>query len=396
MSPVQEGCHQHVQPSLPLASVLDHTAVSVPAHDLAAVSLLESRPLQQESPSASLFAVPPIQPQHGMAPTQDAQEHAAAQRPDTGQTRPPASYAHALPRPSRSFQPSPQQAAAAQSGMLQPFPGSGAQAGIRRTGGSPQQRLAQPGQAGQMGVLQSGSSEELARALADLTQMVSCARSDHVQGASPGAACPAQPPSLNALLVPARTGQRLPGQQQAAPHQQHVFPPQVHAEQQMSQHRRPEPRLELSSIKCSSGPQISAAVRLQASAIQRQGTQQPATPVVAQQQPLGHDHDSKRKRDSSQVCTVPEHPGQPPSVAEDTALPSKRAKLYGNPSQMEHTATQMPPLQTQAGPCVPPAGISHGEKSPPTAQARSLHATLRCAPNLMPYVTVLKGLSMHA
>ena len=397
----QEELHQKAQasPSLPVASAPQHRAVSAPAQELAAVSLSEHRPQQKAHLSTALDAVLPSPPQHSMAPHQAAQELAAGQRHDTQQTGPPALCAHLLCSPSLRFQPSPQQPVAAQSGMLQPFPGNAAQMGILRAGGSPQQRPAHPGQAGQMGVLQSGSSEELARALADLTQMVSCARSDHAQGASPGAARPAQPAQLNALLMSVHTEQQLPGQQQAAPDQQHVPHPQVHAEQQASQHREPGPRLELDDIVRPSGPQLHAAVQPRASATQRQGIQQPAKPVVVQQQHSVHDHEGKRKRDSSQVCAMPQHPGQPSAAVEDEALPAKRAKLCGRPSQMDDTVNQMPPLQTQTGPHVAhgaPAGINHGVRLPPAAQARSLHATLRCAPNITPHVTALRRSSTQA
>ncbi len=387
-----EVSHQQAQPSLLVASGVDVGAAAVPTQGNAVARISEDQRQQRGPPSAGFHARLPSQLQHGIAPTQEAQEHAAARRPDTRQTDPPASVAHAPSSPSLSFQPFAQQPAAAQSGMLQPFLGSGAQAGIARSGRSPQQRLAQPGQAGQMGVLQSGSSEELARALADLTQMVSCARSDHALGASPGAARPDQPAQFDAFLVPARTEQQLPGQQ-------HMPHSQVHAGQQMYQHIEPESRLELDTSMQPSGAQTSATVQLEGSAIRRQGTQQPAAPVIAQRQRSGCDHEGKRKRDNLQVCTAPQQPGRPSATSEDAALPSKKAKLDGSPPKMNYRASQMPPLQTQSGACVAhgsPAGISYGAKLPPAAQAWSLHAALRCAPEVMPHITVLTRMSMHA
>ena len=58
--------------------------------------------------------------------------------------------------------------------------------------------------AARKGVLQSGSSEDLAKALANLTQMVSCARSERGQHAAPSSACLPAADSRNQLLwIPA-------------------------------------------------------------------------------------------------------------------------------------------------------------------------------------------------
>lgn len=224
--------------------------------------------------------------------------------------------------------------------MIQPSLGSGAQEGRVRPGGSPEKQLAQPAQPAQMGVLQSGSSEELARALADLTQMVSCARSDPNQGAYPGSARLAQFSQLGTRLVPARTEQQLPCQHQALPEQRSLPPSQVYAGQQASQHRGvPDPMKDLNSTvhpplplseaqrsgsdephACSSaeqhrlvpdkqlspllGLQSSTALQLEPPDIQRQS---------AQQHHSGEQNNSKRKRDSSQPCRVDQPQYDPPS-----------------------------------------------------------------------------------
>ena len=388
-----------------------------PAHLGVAAPQNSQHAQDQAAQMAALSQGLPRQPLHSMDPHQEAQEHAAAQRPDAQQTLPPASCAHALFPPRSSCEP-----AAAQRGMLQPSLGTEAQEGRVRLGASPEKQLAQPAQPAQMGVLQSGSSEELARALADLTQMVSCARSDPNQGAYPGAARPAQVSQLDTCLVPIRTEQQLPCQHQAPPEQTLLPPSQVRAGQYGSQHRGvPESMKDINSTIHPSlsfgeaqrpftngsdephpsspaeqhmllpdkqlspvlGLQRSSGVQLEAPDTQRQGPQQPATPVTAQQHHSGEEHERKRKRDSSQPCRLYQPLTHPTELERDCKAPLKRVKLSNTPSQMDHTASQMPPLQTQAGPYVAhdsPADISLGVESPPVAQARSLHATLRCAP----------------
>ena len=387
-----------------------------------AVSPSECQHQRQGCLSAGVSVMLPRQPQHSMAPHQEAHEHAAAQRPDAQQTVSPASSAHALFRPRSSCKPSAQQIAATQRGMLQPSLGAEAQEGRVRPGGSPGKQLAQPAQPAQMGVLQSRSSEELARALADLTQIVSCARSDPNQGTYPGAARPAQLSQLDTCLVPMRTEQQLPCQQQAPPEQTLLPPSQVYAEQYGSQHRGvPDPIKDANSTihpslsfgkaqrpltDGSDEPQLSSpaqqhmlvpdkqlspllglqcpsGLQLEAPDIQRQGPQQPAKPVTVQQHHSGEDHERKRKRDSSQPCRLYQPLIHPTELERDCTATLKRVRLSNTPSQMDHTASQMPPLQTQAGPHVAhdsPADISLGVESLPSGQARSLHATLRCAP----------------
>ena len=64
-------------------------------------------------------------------------------------------------------------------------------------------------EAARVGVLQSGSSEDLAKALANLTQMVSCARSEKGQHGAPGSAClPAVANQDQLLRLPTSYGQQ--------------------------------------------------------------------------------------------------------------------------------------------------------------------------------------------
>ena len=422
----QEISCQHVQPSHPIAPGAEIGTSPVPAQGSTAASLSQCQHQGRHNLSAGLCAMQPVhrQPQDSMVPDLEMHERTVAHGADITNTSPPASSAQTsrVSRPEFSFQPSAQQPARAQRGMGHPFSGTGAQAGIGTPGERPQQELAEPGQAAQMGVLQSGSSEELARALANLTQMVSCARSDHAQDAYPGGAGPAQPSQLNALLDAARAEQQQPCQRQPALHEQHVSPLLVTAEQQVSQHRESDSRPDLSGIfmttpSCLSraaqqasvasgagkapasslaeqhmqmsdkqlspllGLQHPAQLQLNGAGIRRQVPQQPTMPVLAHDHHTGPERDSKRKRGSPQVHEVPQHPRQPSGLAEDSALPLKRAKLNGNPSQMEHTASATHLLQTQAEPHVAdesPADISLGVAPPLVAGACHLHATLRC------------------
>ena len=422
----QNNSHQHVQPNLPMAPGAEIGTLPAPAQGSTAANLSQCQHQGGPNLSAGLCAIQPVhrQPQDSMVLDQEMHEHTVAHGADITNTSPPASNAKTsrVSRPEVSFQPSAQQPARAQRGMSHPFSGTGAQAGIGTPGGRPQQQLAEPGQAAQMGVLQSGSSEELARALANLTQMVSCARSDHAQDAYPGGARPAQPSQLNALLDPARTEQQLPCQSQPALHEQHTSPPLVNAEQQVPQHRVTDLRPDLNSITMTTphclsraaqqvlvasgagkapssslaeqhmrvsdrqlspllGLQHPAQLQLNGAGIQRQVPQQPTMPVLAHDHHTGPERDSKRKRGSPQVHGVPQHPRQPSGLAEDSALPLKRAKLNGNPSQMEHTASATHLLQAQAEPHVAdesPADISLGVAPPLVAGACHLHATLRC------------------
>ena len=445
--PMQHTSNQHTPSSLPLAWEAIGTA-SMPDMCHTAASLSEAQHVMQySSPAGADLAM------HAHTGSQqdneahtEAHEHAAVQRARASSAQLPLSYldlstassaAQAQAnRPMASSQPSAQQDMGAQRSILNSSSRHVALAGIARPGTSPQQRPAQHDEAAQKGVLQSGSSEELARQLANLTQFVSCARSDRGQDVYSGVPCPAGTSQPHAFPAHAPAGQQLTHQELPVPN--HLSPSQVHAGNPLSQHRElgqgpdggssiSQPLPQNTSARQSNAVigkhvhpasslarqqshvadtqrsplhsmQHTASAQRREPCQDRHASQQCAMPAASQQLHSGHQHEAKRRRGSPHICRGSHQPKEPGEFQEDSAPPVKRAKLDGTPLHREYDAARIAFTQTQAAgtghhtPHSFAADISLGADLRPAAGAHSLHAILRCVSSwILPDKAILIG-----
>ncbi len=433
--PMQHTSNQHAPSSLPLAWEAIGT-VSIPDMCHTAASLSEAQHVTQySSPAGADLAMHAhAGPQQDNEAHTEAHEHAAVQRARASSAQLPLSYLElstASPaaqaqanRPRASSQPSAQQDMGGQRSVFNSSSRSVTLAGVVRPGTSPQQRPAQHDEAVQKGVLQSGSSEELARQLADLTQFVSCARSDRGQDVCSGVPCPAGTSQPHAFPPHAPAGQQLTHQAPPVPKQHHVSPSQVHAGHPLFQHRElgqgPDGRSSIgqpfpqsTSAQQSTGVigkhvhsagllagqrchvadtqrsplhsmQKTALAQRRAPCQDRHASQQCAVPVASQQLHSGHQHEAKRRRGSPEICRGSHQRNTPSDLQEDSAPPVKRAKLDGIPLHREYNAARSAVTQTRATEIGHhtrhsiAADISLSANLRPAAGAHSLHAILRC------------------
>ena len=285
-------------------------------------------------------------------------------------------------------------------------------------------------EAARKGVLQSGSSEDLARALANLTQMVSCARSETGQHGAPGTAClpasdnynqrlrlpascdqqtaPYSPrvgapvqhqPSRPSLVFPKQTAQ--PGQADVGvsasgsmslslPHnlaaqtstdtsENHSNPPSSVAAQPASQ----ADRAHLESCRVSSTP-----VHSSLHGADLQGTVSAEMAATSQPRQADNEHGVKRKWKGLDASRGLQKSQEPRNAQIDLQPAAKRGRPGREPFQMEHrqqliSQLAWPACTHDAVQASPQAALSIAAGQDmqldlrPAAGVKGLHATLR-------------------
>lgn len=232
--------------------------------------------------------------------------------------------------------------------------------GAAGPGSSPQRSAAlhhaQRDAAAQAGVLRSGSSEELVRALADLTQMVSCARSDWGVGLASADACIPRPLLQQSQPhADAPGGDYLPGPPlQASPPHSDV---PAGACFQRPPLQPPQPRVDAPGGACLPGPP------LQPSQPQSEAHGSACLPGLHLLQPPQHWADAPARQPQLQIIAQLSQPGR--SAAHASAA---ERSFEGRETGAPHSSTT-PSLSHNRS---PPSTDVSGHKSPhvslPSAQ----------------------------
>lgn len=322
---------------------------------------------QIDSPAAVQHLMPPssARMQHELSfprNLQPAEAQSTGARTASGTLNPP-SAARPAGRPDPPGAPA--------SDAVLPAPRPAAEAGAAAWGGNPKLSQQQRDEAVRRGVLQSGSSEEeLARALADLTQMISCARSDRSQCIAPGGPTLSAPPQHHAIpnhkCAERASAERQPSQ----PGRCDPCPPassssmslplspnkpaqpssdsDAHQRKAVSSPVAQKPPAPDEKLAPSTGVQIAALAQPSPPSAQMQNRVQADMPAASQHGRAGCQQDGKRKRDELDACTEPQRSQKPKALQEDMAPLAKRVKVDdGSLSLKEHCSSAVQRFQQQ-------------------------------------------------